>query len=52
VYGIHHDPSAYGVADLGATARQALHVAAHLDVMERAILPALRAGKHVILDRY
>jgi thymidylate kinase len=52
VYGLHHDPSAHGIVDLSSTARQALHVAAHLDVMERVILPALQAGKHVILDRY
>jgi dTMP kinase len=31
---------------------QTLHVAAHLDAIERKILPALEAGTWVILDRY
>lgn len=52
VYGLHHDPEAYGLDDLTPTARQALHVAAHLDVMERVILPALEAGTNVVLDRF
>jgi hypothetical protein len=33
-------------------ARQALHIAAHLDAIECQILPALRAGRWVVLDRY
>jgi thymidylate kinase len=52
VYRLHHDPAALGVQTISETARQALHVAAHLDVMERAILPALASGEHVILDRF
>src|SRR4051812_30176325 len=39
VYGLHHDPRAHGVSEITPIARQALHVAAHLDVMERVILP-------------
>jgi thymidylate kinase len=52
VYGLHHDLGAYGIKNLSPTARQALHVAAHLDIMERVILPALNSGEHIILDRY
>jgi thymidylate kinase len=52
VYRLHHDAAALGVQTLSETARQALHVAAHLDVMERIILPALASGEHVILDRF
>ena len=52
IYSLHHDLSAHGIAELSPTARQALHVAAHIDVMERVILPNLRAGTHIVLDRY
>ncbi len=52
IYSLHHDLSAHGIAELSPTALQALHVAAHIDVMERVILPSLRAGTHIVLDRY
>ena len=52
VYKIHHDPASLGLNGLSAVARQALHVAAHLDAIERVILPALEGGEHVLLDRY
>jgi thymidylate kinase len=52
VYRLHHDAAALGVNSISETARQALHVAAHLDVMERVIMPALASGQHVILDRF
>lgn len=52
VYRLHHDAAALGVHAISETARQALHVAAHLDVLERVILPALASGQHVVLDRF
>lgn len=52
IYSLHHDPSSFGITSISETARQALHVAAHLDVMERVILPALSSGEHVLLDRF
>ena len=52
IYSLHHDLSAHGITELSPTARQALHVAAHIDVMERVILPVLHAGSHIVLDRY
>lgn len=52
VYGLHHDAAHYGVREMSAMARQALHVAAHLDVIERQILPLLRSGETILLDRY
>lgn len=52
VYRLHHDAAALGVQSISETARQALHVSAHLDVMDRVILPALASGQHVILDRF
>lgn len=52
VYQIHHDPNSIGLSTISALALQTLHVAAHLDAIERKILPALEAGIWVILDRY
>ena len=52
VYRLHHDSKAVGVDAISETARQALHVAAHIDALERSILPALASGEHVILDRF
>lgn len=49
VYDIHHSPAAPGIP---ATSVQLLHVAAHVDAIENRILPALSAGKWVILDRF
>jgi dTMP kinase len=52
VYRLHHDPPALGVDVITPTALQLLHVAAHLDVIEREIRPRLSAGEIVLLDRY
>jgi len=51
VYDIHHNSSGggHGIAEFS---KQALHVAAHIDSIERTIGPALEAGKNVLLDRY
>lgn len=52
VYGIHHDPRKHGIENLSATAKQALHVAAHIDLIEREIAPALADGMTIVLDRF
>lgn len=52
VYQIHHEPEALGLGAITTTGRQALHIAAHLDAIERRILPALGRGVTVLLDRY
>ena len=52
VYDIHHDPVRYGIQEITAASLQALHIAAHLDAIERRILPDLNAGRWVILDRF
>ena len=52
VYDIHHDPVQYGVEKITAASLQALHIAAHLDAIERLILPDLSEGRWVILDRF
>lgn len=52
VHDIHHDPARVGIHEISAASLQALHVAAHLDAIQRQILPTLSQGRHVLLDRY
>lgn len=52
IYQIHHDPGSLGLSIVSALALQTLHIAAHLDAIERKILPLLEAGTWIILDRY
>ena len=52
VYEIHHDPGRFGIDQLSPTSLQALHIAAHLDAIERDIIPLLRDGTWIILDRF
>jgi hypothetical protein len=52
VYQLHHEPQRFGVVSIPPASLQLLHVAAHLDTINGRILPALRAGRWVVLDRY
>jgi thymidylate kinase len=52
VYRLHHDPAALGIHSITPTSLQLLHVAAHLDVIEREIDPLVKSGAIVLLDRY
>lgn len=52
IYELHHDSLRYGVETFTPTSKQVLHIAAHLDTIERCILPALETGFHVVLDRF
>ncbi|MDP1611876.1 MAG: dTMP kinase [Sulfuritalea sp.] len=52
VYDLHHAPDNYGIGAMSPTSLQLLHVAAHIDQIERIILPALHEGRTVLLDRY
>ena len=52
IYDLHHDPEKYDVRSMHPVAKQALHVAAHIDAIENTIRPALVAGKTVVLDRF
>jgi thymidylate kinase len=52
IYSVHHDHSKHGIEQITPTSVQALHVAAHVDAIEQRILPELKRGKNVILDRY
>jgi thymidylate kinase len=52
VYELHHYPDRFGVTNIPAVSLQFLHVAAHLDAITNRILPALNAGRWIVLDRY
>lgn len=52
VYQIHQDSVAAGIASVSPSSLQALHIAAHIDSIERLILPKLAEGTVVILDRF
>src|SRR5437868_5774670 len=52
VYDIHHNPEDFNIVEMSAASMQALHIAAHLDTIQRRIAPTLRSGRHVLLDRY
>ena len=44
VYDLHHDPDQYGVEEIAAASLQTLHIAAHLDAIERRILRTSMRG--------
>jgi dTMP kinase len=52
IYRIHHTPEEFGISVMSALAKQALHVAAHIDVIETRIRPWIAGGKNVVLDRF
>jgi len=52
VYDLHHAPQSFGVARISSSSLQLMHIAAHIDAIEAVILPALRAGTSVVLDRF
>ena len=52
VYDIHHSPDQFNVSGISGASLQLLHIAAHLDAIERMIVPALRSGTSVVLDRF
>ena len=52
IYDIHHRQRDFGVESITPLALQALHIAAHLDAIERVIAPSLESGEWIVLDRY
>jgi thymidylate kinase len=52
VYDLHHNPSRFRVKTIHPASMQLLHLAAHIDLIETRILPALRKGTAVVLDRF
>ncbi len=52
IYALHHEPGQFGIVGMTAESLQALHVAAHLDAIDRFIRPRIEQGEMVLLDRY
>lgn len=52
VYDLLHDARSLGLSKIDPTSLQLLHIAAHVEAIEGKILPALREGKWVVLDRF
>jgi thymidylate kinase len=52
VYDLHHDPGSFDVQHISPIGLQAMHIAAHLDAITETVLPALRSGSWIVLDRF
>ena len=52
VYKLHHDARSLGVNNISPSSLQLLHVAAHIDLLSKLVVPALRSGRTVVLDRF
>ena len=52
VYNLHHDPSKHSVERIDPTSVQMLHIAAHFDAIGRVILPTIKSGRSVVMDRF
>jgi dTMP kinase len=52
VYHLHHDPNRFGISEITPEALQTLHIAAHLDAIDRQIRGRIERGETVVLDRY
>ena len=52
VYDLHHDTLGLGLSEVNPTSLQLLHIAAHVDAIEEHILPAIRVGAWIVLDRF
>ncbi|WP_237757819.1 nucleotide kinase domain-containing protein [Anaeromyxobacter sp. PSR-1] len=52
VYALHHRLLGRTAGNSNPTSIQVLHIAAHIDAIERRILPALHQGRDVVLDRF
>lgn len=52
IYHLHHHPEEFGIRTMSELAKQALHVSAHIDVIESRIRPWITEGKNVVLDRF
>ena len=52
VYDLHHEPQKFDVNKITNTSNQLLHVAAHIDSIEQTIIPMLKQGNNLVLDRF
>ncbi len=52
VYDLHHNPAIVERGSINPVSNQLLHVAAHIELIDSVIRPALVVGSWVVLDRY
>jgi thymidylate kinase len=52
VHKVHHHPEDYNIGAMNPLSLQTLHIAAHIEAIEHTILPAIRSGAWVVLDRF
>jgi thymidylate kinase len=52
IYELHHNAQRYGIQHMSSTSLQLLHIVAHIDTIENRIIPTLRTGQNVVLDRF
>lgn len=52
VYKLHHNLHKFKIKSIDQSSLQLLHIASHIDIIKRKIIPSLRRGEFVILDRY
>jgi len=50
VYDLHSCPERFRVSALTPASFQALHIASHLDAIDRRIIPTLKFNRTVVLD--
>jgi dTMP kinase len=52
IYNIHDNPNNFNISSIDPSSIQLLHVAAHIDSINKEIIPALINNTIVLLDRY
>lgn len=52
IYELHHNPIKYSIENIDKTSLQLLHVASHIDAINKYILPEYKKGTYIILDRF
>ena len=52
IYDLHHTPTSFGISKLVPASLQILHIAAHVESIINIILPFVKEGKIVLLDRF
>ncbi len=52
IYRLYHKPTGFGIRSMNQSVIQLLLTAAHIETIETKILPALAAGRTIVLDRF
>lgn len=52
IYHLHHNWDKMGISSMDPASLQTLHIAAHIDAIENQIIPCLKDGYNILLDRF